>query len=695
MIQIQKESSDSAGYGTLLNNPGTDTSDSVSANLELQTQANILQSDSLALQTIKTLHLEDTYDFRPHWSPIGWAMGLISPGGKSDPAQATIDDSPNRRSRAVKIFSKNLKVKPVAGTRLIEIDYTSSDRDISAAVVNTLTKALVDYSFQTRYNATNETSKWLSEQLGTLRKNSEDLQAKVVNLQRESGVYSLGTTDAQGNEQSYSAVVDKLQQATAAVTAAEQNRILKEAIAKAAQSGDGEMLSGLGGNSTAGGAGMNNALSVIQNLRQQEATQQAALGEAKAKYGSSYPKIAELEGNIAGLERSIQLEANRLKSRAQSDYNVAKQTETRTHEEYEQAKKRADVLNNKAVEYAIVRQEADQGRTLYEDLLKSVNEAGVLAGLRSSNITVVDPGRVPAKPSKPNVPLYMGASLACGWLLGCFGALVKDTLDPKVNSIAHLELIHGSMLLGALPLETPLKGGETLSPQLMASSDTQSHYLDVIRSIRTNLLLSGSNKPKVVLITSSIGGEGKSTCALNLAAVSAQSGKKTLLVDADLHRGTVSERLWIPSAPGLSELLSGKVTTAPISSVQGIDHLHVLVAGEAPQNSSDLLASDTMRNWLEKWKSEYDFIVLDSVPVLPVADAVVLNTMSDVTILLARSSMTDRSQVERSYNILKQGDKNSVGIVMNALDPRDSSYYGYYGRKPSAYKNDKGVQANA
>jgi len=695
-IQIQKESADAAGYGSLLNNAPADSSDSLSANLELQTQANILQSDSLALQTIKSLHLENTYDFHPRWNPLSWFMGLFSPAGKADPANASLDDSPLRRTRSLKIFSKNLVVKPVAGTRIINITYTSSDREIAAAVVNTLTRALLDYSFQTRFNATNETSKWLGEQLGNLRKNSEVLQAKVVNLQRESGVYSLGTLDSQGHEQSYSGVIDRLQQATAAMTAAEQSRILKEAIAKAAESGDAEMLSGLAGNATVGGSGaMSNSLVVIQNLRQQEAAEQAALGEAQAKYGSSYPKIAELQGNLSGLQHSIQQEVNRLKGRAESDYFVARQAEERTRQDYEQAKKSADVVNNKAIEFAIVRQEAEQSRTLYEDLLRSVNEAGVLAGLRSSNISIVDPGRVPAKPAKPNIPLYLGGSLVGGWFLGCFAALVADTLDRKVHSISDLEQIHGGMLLGALPLDKPLKGGEIVLPQLTGPGDSTSSYVEVIKSIRTTLMLSGSKQPKAVMVTSAIAGEGKSTCALNLAAVSAMSGKKTLLVDADLHCGSVSERLWIPSTPGLSELLAGTTSTAPIVSVPGIENLDALVAGEAPINSADMLGSDRMRDWMEKWRSEYDFIVLDSVPVLPVMDAVVLNTMCDATILLARTYMTERSQIERSYNILKQAGNHYVGIVMNALKPTDSSYYGYYGYKGSTYKNGKGVQANA
>lgn len=696
-VQVQKESADAMGLDSLMSGAAGGASDALNANIELQTQANILQSDTLALRTVEGLRMEDTYDFRAHWNPIGWAMSLFSPSGSPDPAGATLEDSPQRRQHVLKVFSKNLKVKPVSGTRLIEIDYSNPDPKLAAAVVNALTKALSDYTFQTRYDATNQASKWLSDQLGDLRKSSEDLQAKVVNLQRESGVYSLGTTDAQGREQAYSGVLDKLQQTTAAMTAAEQNRILKGAIAKAAETGDAEMLSGLAGNTMGGNSqSMSNSLALIQNLRQQEAIQQAALQEAQAKFGSSYPKLAELRGNIAGLEHSIHQETERIKGRAKSDYAVAAQAEASTRGQYDDAKKQADVLNNKAIEYAIAREEADQSRTLYEDLLKRLNEAGVLAGLRSSNITVVDPGRVPAKPKKPNVPLYMGIALAGGWFLGCCGALLVDTLDNKINNVTDIESILQETTLGVLPFVDMRLLADKSAAGLIVARDPRSNYVEAMRAIRTALLLSQSDAPpKVLLVTSGIAMEGKSTCATNLAAVLAQGGKRTLLVDTDLRRGMLRRRLGLPSGPGLSSLLAGQVDTPAIHSVAGIQCLDALLAGPPPPNPSDLLASGSMRTWLQNWREQYDFVVLDSAPVLPVTDSVALNSLADATLLIVRSRFTERPQLQRSFQMLHRGGKHYVGVVLNGLSQSDSSYYGYYGYRDKAYAYEEDDNADA
>jgi succinoglycan biosynthesis transport protein ExoP len=680
VVQMQKESADAMGLDSLMSSAAGGASDALDANIDLQTQANILQSDTLALRTIEVLHMEDTYDFREHWSPVGWVMGLFSTGGDVDAPGGGLEASPHLRQRALLTFHRNLTVKPVSGTRLIEIDYMNPDPKLAAAVVNTLTKELSDYTFQTRFDATNEASKWLGDQMGDLRKTSEDLQAKVVNLERQSGVYSLGATDNQGREMAYSAVLDRLQQATQAVTAAEQNRILKGAIAHAADTGDAEMLSGLAGNGMGSSSQVNaNSLSLLQNLRQLEATEKAAMKEAEAKYGSAYPKLAEMRGNLAGLDRSIHAEISRVRERADSDYAVAVQTEAGTRAEYNQAKAQADVLNNKAIDYAIAREEANQSRELYDDLLKRLNEAGVLEGLRSSNVTVVDPGRVPAKAKKPNVPLYMLLSLCAGLFFGCFGAVVADALDNKINAVTDLEEELGQPVLGLLP-QVPTTEG------LLIVEDPQSTYVEAMRAIRTGVLLSQSNTPpKVILVTSSLAAEGKSTASINLAVSLAQMGRKTLIVDTDLRRGTLRRRFGLHSGQGLSDALAGQCEKPEFHTLKDVPNLHLLTAGSKSPNPSELLASESMRMLLERWKSEYDFILLDSAPVLPVTDSVTLNTLADVTLLLARAGVTEKPQAARSFRMLTRGGKHYVGLVLNAVRTRDSSYYGYYGYRKNAY----------
>jgi len=554
-IQVQKQGSDAMGLESMMSGASDSASDALGANINLQTQANILQSDTLALRTIEDLHLEETQDFKHHWNPVGMVLGWFSPGGQADLPNASLENAPQRRRRMLKIFAKNLNVRPVGGTRLIEISYLNPDPNVAAAVVNKLTQSLIDYSFRTRYDATQQASQWLSGQMGDLRQESENLQAKVVGLQKETGVYSLGMMDGQGREQAYSGVLDQLQQTTAALNAAKQNKILKGAVAHAAETGDAEMLSGLAGNQIVGQSqAVANSLSLIQNLRQQEATQQASLQEMQAKFGPSYPKLAEIRGNLAGIDRSLHQEITRVKGRAESDFKIAQQTEAETQQQYELAKQQAEKLNDKAVQYAIVRQDAEESRGLYEDLTKRLRAAGVLEGLKPSDITVVDPGRVPAKPSKPDVPLYLVIAVAGGFFLGCCGALLVDTLDNKINSIEDVEQLTGKTVLGALPFVKEEKG----KGFIISSESPESPYAESIRAIRSALLLWQSDAPpKVVLVTSSIEGEGKSSLSTNLAVMLAQQGHRVLLVDADLRRGRLYKRFALKSRPGLSELLAG------------------------------------------------------------------------------------------------------------------------------------------
>lgn len=681
-IQVQKQGSDAMGLESMMSGASDSASDALGANINLQTQANILQSDTLALRTIEDLHLEGTKDFKPHWNPLGAVLGLFSPAGVADPPNVSLEEAPQRRRSVLQVFAKNLKVKPVGGTRLIEIGYSNPDPKVAAAVVNKLTQSLIDYSFQTRYDATQQASQWLSAQLGDLRQESENLQAKVVDLQKETGVYSLGMTDGQGHEQAYSGVLDQLQQTTVAVNAAKQNQILKGAVAHAAETGDAEMLSGLAGNQIVGQSqAVSNSLSLIQNLRQQEATQQASLQEMQAKFGADYPRLAEVRGNLAGIDRSLHQEIDRVKKRAESDYRIAQQTEAGTQQQYDQAKQQADKLNDKAIQYAIVHQEAEESRGLYEDLTKRLRAAGVLQGLKPSDVTVVDPGRAPAKPSKPNVPLIVVIGVGCGFFLGCCGALLVDTLDNKINGIASLEELTGQSILGALPFA----GNQSGKGFVISIKDPQSSYAEAMRAIRTALLLWRSEMPpKVILVTSSIAGEGKSAVSVNLATVLVQHGWRVLVVDADLRRGTLRKRLDLPDGPGLSAVLSGQWKDEKIPAVENLAGLDVLQAGVAPPNPSELLDSDTMRSCLERWRHKYDFVILDGAPVLPVTDSVTLNALVDATILVVRDGMTEKLQVKRSYQTILRDGKHAVGLILNGLRVEDNSYYGYYG-----YKKDK------
>ncbi len=501
-IQVQKDSVDALGLDNMMRSV-EEASDALNANITLQTQADLLQSDTLALHAITALNLEQTPDFKSKLDPISWMMTAFAPSAVADSPRASLEDSPRRRERALKIFRSHLSVRVVSGTRLIEIRFLSSDPRAASAVVNELMRGLVEYTFQTRFDATNLASAWLTGQLSDLKKQAEDLQAKVVALQRQSGVVSLGVQDAQGHDQAYSVVVDRLQQATATLSQATSNRILKGAFYKIVQSGDAELISGLSANGMVSSSPtLNTSLSLIQSLRMQEAVVQGQIAQDAEKYGPSYPRLVEARANLAELEKAIRNEVNRVAERAKNDYEVARRAEEESHREFAQQKRQADALNDKAIEFAIVRQEAEESRGLYEDLLKRLKEAGVLESLRSSNITVVDPGRTPSLPKQPNVPVYLGLSLCAGLLIGISSAFILDSIDDKILAVEAIEHDLELSPLGILPrLHEPAWYRQLAKPSsprvgsgrsgvdgLFVFANPSSAYTEALRSLKTALI---------------------------------------------------------------------------------------------------------------------------------------------------------------------------------------------------------------
>jgi succinoglycan biosynthesis transport protein ExoP len=715
-IQVAKQSSDELGLDSMRSD-GTSPSDALEDNIALQTQAEILQSSTLALRVIKNLGLENTWDFQPRFSPIGWVLSLISPEGPKDPVQANLEDAPMRRTRVLKVFASHLKVKPVPGTQLIEISYVSSNPKTAAAVINQMTKGLVDYTFQTRYNATTDASQWLAGQMDELKKQAKGLQAKVVQLQREAGVYSLGTSDATGKEMAYSATLDRLQQSTETLAQATSNGILKGSIYEMVKRGDPDVISQLAGTSLSGESqGNNNSFSLLQTLRGQEAAVETQLAADTSKYGSANPKLVDEKASLASATAAVQQEVKRIGKRAENDYLAAQMTENNLRADYQHQRAAADRLNDKAVEYSIAKQEAAESRQLYETLYQHLKEAGVIEGLRSSNITVVDPGRVPAKPSQPNVPIYLGLSLVGGLFFGGVGALFIESIDDRVQSIEMIEqslntplmaIIASAGLSGwrrksELSLLTPrnsLTDGasmvEPLEVEAAAPDASNTAFSESVRSLRTALLLSRSAaRPKVILITSAAEGEGKTTISMHLAASLVRNQSKVMLVEADMRRPTMSHLLSVPHQKGLSNLLSGDDEKTEIRPFADLPDLTIIPAGPTPPFPAELLGSQRMKDLIATWSWQYDFVIIDSPSLLAVTDAAVLSKSADLTLLVARHAQSTRKSVERAWQRLRSDPETTVGVVLNAVSRGSAAYdeyFGYYGNSYYGERKERSI----
>jgi capsular exopolysaccharide synthesis family protein len=319
--------------------------------------------------------------------------------------------------------------------------------------------------------------------------------------------------------------------------------------------------------------------------------------------------------------------------------------------------------------------------------------------------------------------LYLAAALAGGAFVGASAAFLRDATDSKIQNLPDFEAYLGESPFGVLPFHKEagrrLNSGANTSPfdtdvamkqrgfgDFPVLSDPRSVYTEALRSLRTSLLLSrGGAPPQVILVTSSVAAEGKSMLSINLAGLFAQQGKKVLLVDADLRRPVLKNRLRVKAAKGLSSILTEQgieytALTAPVSMEQ-VSNLDVLPAGPIPPCPAELLGSEQMRIALRQWRTQYDFIILDAAPVLPVTDSVLLSTLADQTLLVARYKVTERHSLERSYRLLHRAKGNldttqggheptksefggRIGIVLNGVERR-TSYSKYYGCSGANY----------
>lgn len=701
-IEIQKSATDGLGLQNLTNPVQDDQTDALEDSITLQTQSTILQSSSVALKVIEDLNLENTYDFRPTFSPIGWAMGLLTPSGAvADPQSARLEDAPHRRDHALKVFQKHLKIAPQSGSRLIDIQYTSSDPKIAAAVVNDLTKSLVDYTLNSRYAATSQVSSWLSGQLGDIKKDAEEQQGKVEQLQRESGVYSLGISDAQGKEIAYSATLDRLQQATQELSAATSNRILKGALYKSVENGDPELISGLAGSSLMGTSpAVNNSFQLIQNLRTQQAALATQLSSDSSKYGYANPKLADDKASLDSINMQIAAEVKRIGERAENDFKASQVVEDKVRAVYVQERKAADAQNDKAIALLIARQEATDARGLYQTLYSHLKEAGVIEGLRSSNVSVVDAGRVPSKPV-PDIPIVLALSLVSGCFAGVSGALVANATSDRIETIDTIEHALNAPIVAVLPMTHALAKGRR---SLAASSDDSrvavlggpnTAYVEALRGLRTSLLLPKSGQsPKTILITSAAEKEGKSTLSLNLAALLVLNQSRVLLIDGDMRSAGLSGYMGFgrhksgegdDDTKGLSEALSGDGEPNIVTPFSQIPNLSVIPSGATPKYPAELLGSERMRALVKRMSDNYDYVLIDSPPILAVADALILSRLTDTTLLVARHERSTQKSLERAYKTLHGIENRNVKVVVNAVQRNSVSFSEFYGYRSTSY----------
>lgn len=668
-IEIDKESSNILSFKDLFQmDPGWDWEN------YLQTQIKILQSDTLAFQVIQGAKLDRNPEF----------AGAEGEEQKAEASGLTVHtltgmSDLKMQHRLLKNFQKALDVRLVPRSWLVEISFQSRDPKLAADVVNFMIKLYIENSFRTRYESATQASDWLASQLVSFKSKVEKSEEELVRYQRENEILNL--------DDKQNITTQTLADLNRQLTEAQAERIRKESYATLIHSGSLEAIPAV------------NEDRLIQDLREKYAELDKQYSEAKSLYGPEYPKVQRLQSQMQDSKTLMDREVSVIAQRLERDYEAAMKRERLLAGALEKQKREANEINQKSIQYHILKREVDTNKQLYEGLLQRLKEAGVSAGLKSSNIRMVDPARVPIRPAKPRILLNIALSLLAGSFLGVALAFLREYLDNTVKTPDEIEQVALVPALGMVPALSSIDGKRRtrrllgggkktevpdtiprVAPELICQTDPRSAVSETYRALRTAILLSASGRPpQIILVTSSLPREGKTTTSMNMAITFAQRGEKTLIIDADLRKPRVHHLLRLSSQHGLSTYLAGGSTFDQIVCQKTpIPNLAAICCGPKPPNPSELLSSDLMKQLLERASREFPRIVIDTAPVLALADATILSVMADGVIVVSAGGVTTRGALRRCRQTLQAVGARFLGVVMNNVDLQSPDYYYYY-----------------
>ena len=648
--------------------------DDAYADLEnyIVTQSKILQSETLAILTIKSMGL----DRRPEF------------GG--DPTQPVKSVSSNAspsliRPPALGEFLGSLSVQRVPNTRLLDVTFESSDPTLAARVVNAHLNNFIEQNFRSKFDAATQASNWLTGQLNEMKIKVESAEDARLAYERENQIWTIDEKNDISSQ--------KLGDLNKQLTEAQGERINKEAVYKLAQSGNYDAI-----------AAVRDSL-VIQDILKQQTALTSQYADAVNQYGPKFPKVLRIQAQIKDLDQLLDREKINIGNQVEAEYHGARERELLLQKALDQQKAETNATAEKLVQYNILSHEAEANKQLYDGMLQKLKEAGISAGLRSSNIRVVDPALIPTGPSRPNKSRNIMLSILIGLVGGIGLALLREYLDNTVKTPDDIETLAHLPSLAVVPalsnssgkrtgrlsrlLKAPVVTSKEGRAELISHNMPQSQMSEAFRALRTSLLLSqAEHPPQVILMTSALPREGKTTAAVNLAVTLAQLGDKTLLVDADLRKPGINRALSLVDGKhaGLSSYLAG-VSSLDLITVPHpvITNLAAIPTGPIPPNPADLLSSRRLTELIAELRTRYKFIVIDSPPIMAATDAVILSVLVDGVLMVVRSGETPKEAFVRTRDLLASVKCHMLGVVLNAVDASSPDYYYSYRYYPYSY----------
>jgi succinoglycan biosynthesis transport protein ExoP len=635
----------------------------------IETQSKILTSETLALQTIRTGVLTGQPQFQ-----------------NSDPsseALATGSLANQKRPPELGAFLGSLTVKRVPNSRLMDISFEATSPELAAQVVNAHIRNFIDQNRRSHYDATTAATTWLTDQLDELKikvKNSEDAR---LDYERKNQIWEL--------DDKQNLTTQRLSEISRQLIEAQGERMRKQSLFEFAKAGDADLVPQIRDSAT------------VQDLLHKRGDLNVQYTEAINQYGPNFPKVLRLQSQLKEIDQSLDREKRAVVVRLGSEYHEAQQREALLVRTLDQQKAEANLMSGRMVQYNILKRDAEADKALYDGLLTKLKEAGISAALQSSNIRVVDPAMIPSFPARPAKARNVALAFLVGLVGGIGLAILREYMDNTVKTPDDIETLARLPSLAVVPefedsngngrqrktLSEALGNGHSRQVELVAQHLPKSQMSEAFRALRTALLLSqAGHPPQVILVTSALPREGKTTAAANLAVTLAQLGDRTLLIDADLRKPGIGRLLNMNGGKhaGLSSYLAG-VSSLDLVTVQhpSIANLSAIPTGPLPPNPADLLSSHRLADAITQLRAKFKFIVIDTPPVMAATDAVILSVKADGVVLVVRSGETPKEAFTRTRDLLVSVKCRLLGVVLNAVNSSAPDYYYSYRYYPYAY----------
>ncbi len=649
------------------------------------TQTENLKGFDTALRVVQRLDLVENEAFNQKTNP-----GALKAAKKSvmnlarlpltmGKQESSTSEKPqvDREASLANKLQGGVNAQPIRNTRLIEVSYRAPDAQLAAEIANTLSEEFIEENLEGKYDATTRASDFLRVQLEGLQIQVEQTEQELLDYAQRNNIVNLSERETIARK--------RLADLSDEFTAAETDLITARSRYEA-------------GNLAGGGQFPGTLKSeALLRLEQRLSEAKSELASFSNRYGPEWPAVKETRLEIEELETQLSVERRRALVGARQEFEMAQDRHDRLEQAVADQRAIVDKLNERSIQYNILQREVDSNKELYEGLLQRLKEAGVAAGLRSSNIRVADRAKVPGSRSTPKRARTLTLALILGLFVGTGAVFLVEALDNTLKTSDDVTQHLGLPVLGVIPNleDSPKVKGRFGWPFERSGTKTQPHLvqtdsalkegraLEAYRSLRTALLLSHSgNPPQTILVTSAVPGEGKSTTVANIAIALAQTGSRTLIVDLDMRQPKLADAFGISAEQGMSTFLSGNSDISSQIHETGVPNLFLAPAGPRAPNPAELIASERMFTGMLLMREYFTYVVIDSPPILELSDAMATSPHVDGTILVARAGKTPRKTVQRAADSLAKIGATLFGVLVNGvnLERTGYGYYGYYGQ---------------